>query len=48
MQKRNYLQMIKESGSNINEKPKIKIAKLPKLCYNNNITTDLKSIIQMM
>ena len=33
--------MIKESRNNINEEPKIKITKLPKLCYNN-ITTDLK------
>ena len=34
--------MIKESRNNINEEPKIKITKLPKLCYNNNISTKLK------
>ena len=28
--KKTYLQMIKERGSNINDKPKIKITKLPK------------------
>ena len=34
--------MIKESGSNINEEPKITSTKLPKLCYNNYITAYLK------
>jgi len=33
---------IKKEEAIWNEEPKIKITKLPKLCYNNNKSTNLK------